>query len=253
MTELNDKTKHSMQNNDTEDMTIATTTKGEDYNLHQLARPARIIFVRFLDIILASLIPLILTLTMNYWYGQRTVWPPIVVIGITFLLFFCYFVLLPYFWDGKTIGKFLFQIKLVNTEQKLKLGVIFTRELFIIFLPWFIVLLTNLSLNLIFHVNLGDLFRTTNKNPVAIIVIRIVTTTYFLWYLGLIFAVVLNPNHQILFDRHFNLFNVKTKPIVKKQKKASKKPITREHQHVHLQKDQPGNISDEILKEIDEL
>lgn len=66
MTELNDKTKHSMQNNDTEDMTIATTTKGEDYNLHQLARPARIIFVRFLDIILASLIPLILTLTMNY-------------------------------------------------------------------------------------------------------------------------------------------------------------------------------------------
>lgn len=253
MVGINDKTNHSMLNKTDEDITIATTTQDDDYNLYQLVRPLRVIFVRFLDIILATLIPLILNLTMNYWDAQRTVWAPIVVIGITFVLFFCYFVLLPYFWDGKTVGKFLFQIKLVNTEQKLKLAVIFTRELFIIFLPWFIVLLTNLSLNLIFHVNLGDLFRTTNKNPVAIIVIRIVTTTYFLWYLGLIFAVALNPNHQILFDRHFHLFNVKTKPIVKKQKKAPKKPITREKQHVHLQKNQPGNISDEILKEIDEL
>ncbi|WP_424526857.1 RDD family protein [Spiroplasma endosymbiont of Glossina fuscipes fuscipes] len=253
MAKLADKTNHSIVSKDATDMAMTATRRDEDYNLHPLARPLRVIFVRFLDIILASLIPLVLTLTMNYWDAQRTVWAPIVVIGITFLLFFCYFVLLPYFWDGKTVGKFLFQIKLVNTEEKLKLGVIFSRELFIIFLPWFIVLLTNLSLNLIFHVNLGDLFRTTNKNPVTIIVIRIVTTTYFLWYLGLIFAVALNPNHQILFDRHFHLFNVKTKPIVKKQKKVSKKPITRATQHVHLQKDQPGNISDEVLKEIDEL
>ncbi|WHQ37582.1 RDD family protein [Spiroplasma sp. SV19] len=241
-----------MSNKDSNDVAMTTTTN-EDYNLHQLARPLRVILVRFFDIILASVLPLILTLTMNSWDAQRTVWAPIVVIGVTFCLFFCYFVLLPYFWDGKTIGKFLFQIKLVNAEQKLKLGVIFTRELFIIFLPWFIVLLTNLSLNLIFHVNLGDLFRTTNKNPTALIVIRIVTTIYFLWYLGLIFAVVLNPNHQILFDRHFHLFNVRTKPIVKKQKKAPKKTITRDTEHVHLRKDQPGNISDEVLKEIDEL
>ncbi|WP_425380313.1 RDD family protein [Spiroplasma endosymbiont of Stenodema calcarata] len=253
MTKLGDKPQIPIQSKDNSDVMMSTTLGEENYNLHQLARPLRVILIRFFDIIIASLIPLILTLTMHYWDQNRTIWAPIVVIGVTFLLFFCYFVLLPYFCDGRTVGKFLFQIKLVNTEQKLTLAVIFTRELFITFLPWFVVLLTNLSLNLIFHINLGDLFRTTNKNPVAIIIIRIVTTTYFLWYLGLIFALILNPNHQILFDRYFHLFNVKTKPIVKKQKKSVKKPITRENQHIHLKKDQPGNISDEILKEIDEL
>ncbi|ELL44447.1 hypothetical protein SMIPMB4A_v3c6960 [Spiroplasma melliferum IPMB4A] len=234
--------------------TVTTISEPEEeYQLHQLARPVRVIFARFFDIILASLIPLALTLTMKYWDQARTIWAPILVIGITFVLFFLYFILIPYFWDGKTIGKFCFQIKLVTSETKLKLAVIFTRELFITFLPWFVVLLTNLSLNLIFKVSLSDLFRATNKNPIALIIIRTITTIYFLWYIGLIFGLVLNPNHQILFDRHFHLFTVKKNPISKKEPKEPKKLITRKTKHIHLQENQPGNISDEILKEIDEL
>lgn len=225
----------------------------EEYQLHQLARPLSVIFVRFFDIILANLIPLVLTLTMKYWGRVQTIWAPILVISVTFVIFFLYFVLIPYFWDGKTIGKFCFQIKLVTNEAKLKLAVIFTRELFIIFLPWFVVLLTNLSLSLIFEVSLIDLFRTTNKNPIALIIIRTITTIYFLWYLGLIFGLVLNPNHQILFDCHFNLFIVKKNPIPKKTPTVPKKLITRKTKHIHLQENQPGNISDEILKEIDKL
>ncbi|QED24234.1 RDD family protein [Spiroplasma citri] len=233
--------------------TVTTISEPEEeYQLHQLARPVRVIFARFFDIILASLIPLALTLTMKYWDQARTIWAPILVIGITFVLFFLYFILIPYFWDGKTIGKFCFQIKLVTSETKLKLAVIFTRELFITFLPWFVVLLTNLSLNLIFKVSLSDLFRATNKNPIALIIIRTITTI-FLWYIGLIFGLVLNPNHQILFDRHFHLFTVKKNPISKKEPKEPKKLITRKTKHIHLQENQQGNISDEILKEIDEL
>ncbi|WP_374696334.1 RDD family protein [Spiroplasma endosymbiont of Polydrusus formosus] len=227
--------------------------KKEDYQIHQLVRPMLVIFVRFLDIILASLIPLTLTLTMKYWDQKQTIWASIVIIIITFLFFFLYFVIIPYFWDGKTIGKFFCQIKLVTNAAKLKLGVIFTRELFIIFLPWFVVLLTNLTLNLIFKVSLSNLFGTSNKNSIALIIIRIVTTIYFLWYLGLIFGLVLNPNHQILFDQHFHLFNVKRKPVVKKHPKAIKELITRKTKHVHLSDNQPGNIMDEILKEINEL
>ncbi|GAA6238113.1 MAG: hypothetical protein SPLM_02350 [Spiroplasma phoeniceum] len=64
---------------------------------------------------------------------------------------------------------------------------------------------------------------------------------------------MLNPNHQILFDRHFHLFTVKKKPIPKKAPTISKELITRKTKHIHLQEKQPGNISDEILKEIDEL
>lgn len=97
------------------------------------------------------------------------------------------------------------------------------------------------------------MFRATNKNPIALIIIRTITTIYFLWYIGLIFGLVLNPNHQILFDRHFHLFTVKKNPISKKEPKEPKKLITRKTKHIHLQENQPGNISDEILKEIDEL
>ncbi|WP_425377695.1 RDD family protein [Spiroplasma endosymbiont of Polydrusus pterygomalis] len=233
--------------------TMIKNNEEEDYQIHQLARPMRIIFARLLDIILASLIPLTLTSTMKYWDQKQTIWAPIGIISITFLLFFVYFVIIPYFWGGETVGKFCCQIKLVTNAAKLKLEVIFTRELFIIFLPWFVVLLTNLTLNLIFKVSLSNLFGTSNKNPIALIIIRIVTTIYFLWYLGLIFGLILNPNHQILFDQHFHLFNVKRKPVVKKNSKAPKELITRKTKHVHLAENQPGNIADEILKEIDEL
>ncbi len=241
-----------LENNKNSAATMMSKSE-EEYQLHQLARPVRVIFVRFFDIILASLIPLLLTLKMKHWDQVQTIWAPILVISFTFVLFFLYFILIPYFWDGKTIGKFCFKIKLVTSEAKLKLAVIFTRELFITFLPWFVVLLTNLILNLIFEVSLSDLFRKNNKNPIALIIIRTITTIYFLWYLGLIFGLVLNPNHQILFDRHFHLFIVKKNPIHKKEPKVPKKLITRKTKHIHLQEKQPGNISDEILKEIDEL
>lgn len=188
----------------------------EKYQFLQLANPIRIIFVRFLDNILVNIIPLILTLTIKFFNKKKIIWIQISIIIITFFIFFIYFVIIPYFWDGKTICKFYFKIKLINNKVKLKLFVIFIRELFITFLPWFVILLTNLILNIFFKINLSYLFQTTNKNQISLIIIRTVITIYFLWYIGLIFGLILNPNHQILFDNYFNLFNVNEKIIKKK-------------------------------------
>ncbi|AHF60758.1 hypothetical protein P344_01850 [Spiroplasma mirum ATCC 29335] len=226
----------------------------DEYNYHQLSRPLRIIFARFLDLILSSIIPLVLSLTMRQWNPNHNVWAPIVAIIATFIIFFFYFVIIPYVWTGKTLGKWLMRITLVTTNNKLRMNVIFTRELFIIFIPWFVELIFNFVFDVIFKVNLGEILAGRSEtSQIASIVMKIVTTFYFLWYLGLVFGVYLNKNHQILFDKHFNLFIVKIKPNQVKKPKKKREAITRNKEHVHLKRDQPGNISDEALKEIEDL
>ncbi|AGM24809.1 RDD family protein [Spiroplasma chrysopicola] len=224
-----------------------------DYFL--LASPWRIILARFFDIIIASILPLVLSITMVKWNPTYAIWGLILLIVITFVFLFLYFIVIPYLWGGKTFCKWVLRIKLICLNQKITFLALFVREALIIFIPWLIELLFDFACIMIFKINIIDLFKNkTIDAPIAVIIMKIVVTFYFLWYLGLIFAVIFNKDHQILLDRQSKLMIVKIKPKEPvSPTKPIKKLINRDKKHVHLGTDQPGNLTDEALKEIDEL
>lgn len=68
-------------------------------------------------------------------------------------ILFIYFALVPYFWNGYTIGKRLLSIKIINPsnpEEKVPLLKLLLRSLFIVLLSFNIKLLIVISLILIF-------------------------------------------------------------------------------------------------------
>lgn len=224
-----------------------------DYDQYNLAKVSVRIIARALDIIFSSIIPLVFTFTLNYWIG-KVYYEPILLVAITFVDLVVYFILIPYYGAGKTLWKWILQVKLISSLNRIKFWTLCLREFFIVFLPWLIALIVNLINYFVFSVNLADLFKDPSKySAVSILISRLAVTFYFLWFVCLSIIIGVDKCHQFFIDIKFEIYVVKKKAKVKENKSENDKLITRKTDHIHLKKDQPGNIDNEVLKEIEDL
>lgn len=214
---------------------------------YQISSIVRIFFARMFDIILSSLIPLVLDFTNRFWNLSLTITFVIMVL-VTLSILIIYFILIPYFWQGQTCGKFLLRIKLVNSKNLWKFRYLITREVFIIFIPWIIQITCNLIIALVFKLNLSKVVADDNTHPAALIILRSSTAFYFFWFLGLTLAVAFDDKHQFFIDHKNNIFIVNTKQISPpRQPLSTTPPVSVVKNHIHLQEHQPGTISDDDL------
>lgn len=224
-----------------------------DYDQYHLAKMSVRIIARLLDIIFSSIIPLIFTFTLNYWFG-KVYYESILLIAITFVDLVGYFILIPYYCAGKTLWKWILQIKLVSFQNKIKFWNLCLREFIIIFFPWLVALIVNLINYFVFGANLKYLFdKSYNGSSIATLISRLAVTFYFLWFVCLSVITGIDKKHQFFIDIKFEIYVVKKNIKVKENQFEHDKLISRKTDHIHLQKDQPGNIDNEILKEIEDL
>ena len=219
-----------------------------DYNI---SNSARIIFARFFDFVLSSIIPLVLALTYNHWH-LKIYFAVLIILLVTLILLIIYFIVTPYYWNGMTLMKWVFRIKLFQPKTtKIKLLHIINRELIIVFIPWFIVLINSLVISSILEISFGHIFANPTSVPkVAIVFTNIASIFYLLWYLGLIINLIATKTHQIAIDKKYTLFIINIKPL-KEIKTKKKLLITSKEKHVHLSLNQPGNIDDLLLDNLD--
>ncbi|WP_342252668.1 RDD family protein [Spiroplasma endosymbiont of Amphibalanus improvisus] len=215
-----------------------------------LASRKRIIFARLLDIIFSSVVPLPLTLTFSNWSNGHNEYF-LLLIFITFLWFLLYFVVIPFFWYGRTFMKWVFKIRLVTNRKKLTFISILSREMIIIFLPWFVELLVDLIVVKIFGIDFSELINNPDDNKWPVLIFQIASSFYIFWFLGLIIGICLNDDRQFFMDRTLDLYIIQ-KPKIEKNA-SSDNNDSKKNQHIHLGDNKPGIISDDDLKKINEL
>lgn len=230
---------------------MQTLNSDISFSTFKLAGRFHIIATRFLDILIAGIIVLPLALTENSWGGNK-LWATAVLIAVTFVVLILYFLVIPLFWKSQTLAKMMCGIRLVAKEPPIKFRTMLYRECIIIFIPWLIQLISDLIISLVLKVPFNHLLSNDPGNKTAYLLFRITSVVVLVWYLYLIVAICFDPEHQFVLDRHFMLFIVKRRPLKKQNLGDVPKPMGRDQSHIHLQNDQPGNISDEELKAIED-
>lgn len=132
----------------------------DDTKKYELAGPFKRVFVRLLDFLFISIIGLLFSLLffINSKFTIKDMFLPITnttpvldgwrifMITITVFIFtFLYFNILPYYWKGYTIFKFLFKIRIFTKNQtKSFFWLLFKHE----FLIWFLIMIFNVGFGL---------------------------------------------------------------------------------------------------------
>ncbi len=234
-------------------MPINKNLQSQATTSYPLASLWRSFFARLFDWMIVSILPFVLEITSNLWSANH-VWPPLMITAISVFLMLGGFIFIPYFSQGRSLGKYLLRIKLVTKKTKISFWAIFSREFILVFVPWLIAITINLIIAFAYHINLGQAIGNEKKHFIPLLLFRVSVLFYFLWYLGLGAAIKFDKYHQFFVDHYFELFVVNPHNLKKSQIK--KKPyvtIDQSYEHSHLGHNQPGNISEEILDEINEL
>lgn len=233
---------------------------------YQLAPLWKVFFARLIDIIIVSIVPF---LTSWFIYPNHLYWWVwlkalfVHCVAISFLFF--YFILIPYFFNGCTFGKFITRIRIIcPSKKKISFGSIMYRELFIIFIPWLLIICSNLIITYIFKFdyftvdNTNIFFQWDNSSNMSMwvhYIVRMVSFINLFWYITLLLIYKLDKKHQVFFDVKLGIYVINYSPIVKDEIKKLKNSdtISREQTHIHLKDIQPGNIDDSSLKDIENL
>ncbi len=221
---------------------------------YMLTKTWKRIIARIFDVIFVSLIPLILELVLYYLDNKNDQewWKIVFVFVMNLLITIIYFVIVPWKCKGQTLGKLIFQIKLVNENNKdLTLKQLFYRELFLVFIPLLLITSIILFMKLTFNENIVNINTNSTLNSWLNILVRSVVSFDFAWYCGIMIVIKIDKYHQLFFDRYYQTFVINKKPLVKHNKK--KIAININEPHIHLVYSQPGNISDSELENIDSL
>lgn len=226
----------------------------EKFETYYIAKTWKRIIARVLDIIFISIIPLVMT---GVWYSinknqMQTWWAVFLLIIINFLLMIIYFVIVPWKFNGQTLGKKICFIKLVNEQQNvLTLAPIFYRELFLVFIPVAITMTAVFITNIFLGTNIAQINPHTNSGAWINIFIRAMFSFVCAWYLGIMIVVKVDKKHQLFYDRKHQLYIVNSNPITRKIHPHEKRKDL--FIHVHLGSNQPGNITNEELEKINQL
>ncbi|MDQ7982636.1 MAG: RDD family protein [Spiroplasma sp.] len=228
----------------------------ENIENYALARTWKRICARIFDIFIVSLIPGIITLS---WYliNKTSVnnWISVLImIIINFLIIIIYFLIIPWKFNGQTLGKKIFLIKLTNeNNQAITFKSIFLREIFLVFIPVLLTMLAILITSLVLNANIANVDDKTSGGFWINVLVRVIFSFVFAWYLGIMITIKVDKKHQLFYDRKNHLYVINKYPIVNKsnfsRQEQNQEPII----HVHLGQDQPGKINQEELDNIQDL
>ena len=205
-------------------------------NEYRLATTSRIAAARFCDLLFVSIIPLLLDLTSQQWH-----WPPgwvaFFLVMVTLALITSYFVVVPYYWRGKTLAKWMWRLQLIAQTGQLLWKHLWMRECFLTYIPWFVILLANLTVSLVLQTSFPQTV-TAQHWSWSIVVLRLAALFYLMWYCGLWFGIAFDANRQFFVDHYFNLYLVRLKPKHPPIKRAQRTTST----HIHLGDHEPGMV-----------
>ncbi|AVN61230.1 RDD family protein [Mesoplasma florum] len=202
----------------------------------------KIFFARLTDLIISSLLFLILGFIFKDQAKEGN-WIFLFIIFSAALIWnFSYFVLLPYFFNGKTVGKIIFRIKLVKfkASEKLKFKDIFERELWFILLPWCLLYLGNILF--LFLMSKYDKTKSSVYLDAGYIIYQLNYWIFLIWNIAIALSIKLQKNHQASVD-------MKNKVIVVLEKQKQTK-IYKNQSGKSVLKETPGKFDDAILNEI---
>ncbi|WP_342224637.1 RDD family protein [Spiroplasma endosymbiont of Asaphidion curtum] len=221
----------------------------------------KVIFARVIDYIIISMIIFIITwgIYQNQYLND---WQKAIINHLSALsLLMSYFVMMPYFCQGRTIAKFIFRFKLIKEgKKKIRIWDLLYRELFITIVPWVILIISNLFVSLVFKYpififNYQNIFVITKSHhslPLAVtITLRLMGLFYLLWYGSLMLLYKFDVKNQLFFDRYLQLYIVDVR--YHQEKKQEKEKLQDNKIHIHLQDSLPGTIDSKELKAIEDL
>ncbi|WP_342275773.1 RDD family protein [Spiroplasma endosymbiont of Nebria brevicollis] len=219
---------------------------------YKIAQTWKRLTARIFDVIIVSIIPLVIGL--GIYLGDKTNqewWKIMLVFIINIVIVTIYFVIVPWKWHGRTLGKLILQIKLVNdNNENLTLKQLFYREMFLVFIPLGLTMGIILFLRLTFNINIVTIKPNNTLNFWINILIRIVVSFDFAWYCGIMIVTKIDKYHQLFYDRRAKTYVINKNPIIQKINVKQKK---HNEPHIHLVFCQPGNISDDELENIHNL
>lgn len=228
----------------------------KEFESYYLVKTWKRIIARIIDILLVSLIPGLITLI---WFliDKNSVdnWISLLIMMIfNYLLFIAYFIFLPWKSNGQTWGKKLLGIKLAHAEESgLTIKHLFIRESILVFIPMTLTMIAILLTSIFLQSNVGTIDEKTTAGFWISVLVRVIYSFIFAWYLGIMIVVKVDKKHQLFYDRKFQLYVVNKNPLLKKPSTQEMKEKQNEIVHVHLGTKQPGRISQEELDEIQDL
>ncbi len=223
---------------------------------YSLARTWKRILARFIDIIIVSLIPAIITLVW-YFIDKKMInnWISLLVmILINFLILGIYFLIIPWKFNGQTLGKKICLIKLTyENNQAITFKSILIRETFLVFIPVILTMIAIFITTVVLKTNINNINDKTSSGFWISVLTRVIFSFVFAWYLGIMIIVKIDKKHQLFFDRKNQLYVINKYPILKRKNSKTNSKQQETIIHVHLGKDQPGKINQEELDNIQDL
>lgn len=221
-----------------------------------LARTWKRILARFIDIVIVSLIPAMIALIW-YFINKKMInnWVSLLImILINILICGIYFLIIPWKFNGQTLGKKLFLIKLTNEKnQPIAFKSILIREIFLVFIPVILTMIAIFITTVVLKTNINNINDKTSSGFWIGVLTRVIFSFVFAWYLAIMIIVKIDKSHQLFFDRKKQLYVINKHPVFKRKVTQSNAKHEEPIIHIHLGKDQPGKINQEELDNIQDL
>ncbi|AHI52451.1 RDD family protein [Spiroplasma culicicola] len=209
----------------------------------------RVFFARLIDVIIVS-IPLVLVLV---FYRASNLTSAIIVSSTNFVTLFLYFVVLANFFNGNSLGKLIMNLRLVKEEkQKIKFSEILRREIYYVFIPFFIQIIFQSLIVIVFYtLNKDNDGEETIGKSTIILLQNLSYLLYTCWFMYICITIWLQKNYQSAIDHKLKIFAVKINWNSKTQTEI-KVVDQQKNNHVHLKDNKPGLVNLDLLELEDE-
>ncbi|PPE04166.1 RDD family protein [Williamsoniiplasma lucivorax] len=215
---------------------------------YEIANIYRVFFARLFDLFLLAIPFIVVNAVCKPKQGE---WIPlIIIVSSSFVFTVIYFIIIPYFLKGNTLGKLLLQIRLKQKgKRKPDLLPLFLRESYFLLIPWLVAL--------IFQIITVLLLQNSDKNSQYTIWILLLLRNvgfifYGLWLFFVGISIKLQKTQQASIDLKFHIYVVYKEEFKGWVKPNKDKVMTNQDTHVSL-KAQPGNLSKEQIEEIQNI
>lgn len=206
----------------------------------------RIFFARLIDVILTSIPSFILAFFfhVNGWVDAT------IVTLIGFVLTFSYFVVIPTFIMGMTLGKLILRIKIEREEKNISFWALLVRETYYMFIPSLLLLIGQSTTVLVYY------FMSKNANieveaiaSTIQLIQNIGYLVYVCWYLYICLTIALQKNYQSAVDYKLKIFPA----LIVKKTTIIRQEAVKNNFHVHLEEDKPGLLdAEQILEDLND-
>ncbi|ASP27863.1 transmembrane protein [Spiroplasma corruscae] len=157
---------------------------------------------RLIDLLIASA-PMLLIYIFYKIYDWQSL---LIVFSIFNAIVFTYFVLIPYWLKGNTLGKLICNLRLIIYSKKRLFFCIILREIYYLYIPLLFQLLTQIIALLFFkYYRPGDNNIDTNGWKIAVMIKNIGNVFFAIWFFYLVITIYLNPNKRSAIDAKFNI------------------------------------------------